>query len=120
MMYLKMSLRDEGGEYQNGVYFLMPIIRIWWEDAVNDLHIQFKGYSGHNICPADNARDGEMFIPEDSLIARKWIENKLGRKITKHSTICSVMLVDWDSACESITAPKRVIDDLVKHWVTPN
>ena len=106
--------------YSAGYHFALPLTRIWFENASNDLHLQFTGHEDTNICPPDNSHDGEMIIPPKALIFRAWLKS-LGLPSTGTLRFQSCSIESDESDKEQFPEPPAdALDDLVANWVSPN
>lgn len=106
--------------YSCGYHFALPLSRVWFEDASNDLHLQFLGHEDTNICPPDNSLDGEMIVPPNALIFRAWLKSLgLPSNGTLRFQSCSIEGIG-SSKGSLPEPPPDALGDLVEHWVSPN
>ena len=117
-MRLGIHLRDNDSESLEGFYFELPVTRVWWECASDDLHLQFASFEDTNIKPSENAYKGEMLIPRDAKVFREWLKSQ-GEKSTGRITIFSFILENG-KARNKMMPPVTAYIDLVKNWVSPN
>lgn len=117
-LYLYAQLRESSDKY-DGFGFFLPVTRVWFENVNNDLHIQFTGYEGRNICPHHNAHKGELEIPKAALKFRAWLKAE-GGPTNKRLHIESCMIEIEKPTKGSSIPPEEAMKDLIDHWHSPN